>query len=106
MESKALSNILERNSPRQLIEPHPNVEEMKLVYEAALRAPDHGWIRPTRFIEVSGDGLKKLSNIFQEFAQNHIHDVSDEVLEKYRQAPFRAPMIAVSYTHLTLPTNC
>ena len=63
MESKALSNILERNSPRQLIEPHPNPEQMKLVYEAALRAPDHGWIRPTRFIEVSGDGLKKLSNI-------------------------------------------
>ena len=95
MESKALSNILERNSPRQLIEPHPNAEEMKLVYEAALRAPDHGWIRPTRFIEVSGDGLDKLSNIFQEFAQNHLHDVSDEVLEKYRQAPFRAPMIVI-----------
>ena len=38
MESKALSNILERNSPRQLIEPHPNAEQMKLVYEAALRA--------------------------------------------------------------------
>ena len=39
--------------------------------------------------------LKKLSNIFQEFAQNHLHDVSDEVLEKYRQAPFRAPMIVI-----------
>ena len=95
MESKALSNILERNSPRQLIEPHPNAEQMKLVYEAALRAPDHGWIRPTRFIEVSGEGLEKLSNIFEQFAQKHLQDVSDEVLEKYRQAPFRAPMIVI-----------
>ena len=95
MESKALSNILERNSPRQLIEPHPNPEQMKLVYEAALRAPDHGWIRPTRFIEVSGEGLEKLSNIFEQFAQKHLQDVSDEVLEKYRQAPFRAPMIVI-----------
>ena len=95
MESKALSNILERNSPRRLIEPHPNAEQMKLVYEAALRAPDHGWIRPTRFIEVSGDGLDKLSNIFEQFAQKHLQDVSDEVLEKYRQAPFRAPMIVI-----------
>ena len=95
MESKALSNILERNSPRQLIEPHPNPEQMTLVYEAALRAPDHGWIRPTRFIEVSGDGLEKLSNIFEQFAQKHLQDVSDEVLEKYRQAPFRAPMIVI-----------
>ena len=95
MESKALLNILERNSPRQLIEPHPDAEQMKLVYKAALRAPDHGWIRPTRFIEVSGDGLEKLSNIFQEFAQNHLEDVSDETLEKYKQAPFRAPMIVI-----------
>ena len=95
MESKALSNILERNSPRLLIEPHPNPEQMKLVYEAALRAPDHGWIRPTRFIEVSGEGLEKLSNIFEQFAQKHLQDVSDEVLEKYRQAPFRAPMIVI-----------
>ena len=45
---------------------------MKLVYEAALRAPDHGWIRPTRFIEVSGEGLEKLSNIFEQFAQKHL----------------------------------
>ena len=37
METKALSNILERNSPRQLVEPHPSAEQMKLVYEAALR---------------------------------------------------------------------
>ena len=64
MESKALSNILERNSPRQLIEPHPNAEQMKLVYEAALRAPDHGWIRPTRFIEVSGRRVRKAIKYF------------------------------------------
>tara|TARA_B100000886_G_scaffold21202_1_gene13513 strand:- start:220 stop:780 length:561 start_codon:yes stop_codon:yes gene_type:complete len=95
METKALSNILERNSPRQLVEPHPSADQMKLVYEAALRAPDHGWIRPSRFIEVSGDGLEKLSNIFQEFARNHLEDVSDDILEKYKQAPFRAPMIII-----------
>ena len=95
METKALSNILERNSPRQLVAPHPSADQMKLVYEAALRAPDHGWIRPSRFIEVSGDGLEKLSNIFQEFARNHLEDVSDDILEKYKQAPFRAPMIII-----------
>ena len=85
MESKALSNILERNSPRQLIEPHPNAEEMKLVYEAALRAPDHGWIRPTRFIEVSGDGLEKLSNIFQELPTSTLNNYAS--IEKQAAEP-------------------
>ena len=37
----ALDNILNRVSARQLTEPHPNSSEMDIVYQAALRAPDH-----------------------------------------------------------------
>ncbi|GIR03406.1 MAG: hypothetical protein CM15mP12_9370 [Gammaproteobacteria bacterium] len=37
---------------------------MEQVYQAALRAPDHAWVRPSSFIQVSGEGLKKLSDIF------------------------------------------
>ena len=69
MESKALSNILERNSPRQLIEPHPNAEEMKLVYEAALRAPDHGWIRP---IHNCRQNLCKISLVIDYFWSSNL----------------------------------
>ena len=41
---------------------------MDTVYQAALRAPDHAWLRPSRFIEVTGKGLDKLSDLFLEFA--------------------------------------
>ena len=68
----ALQNILLRNSPRELSEPIPSSEEMELVYKAALRAPDHAWKRTSRFIEVTGDGLKKLSSIFKKFALENI----------------------------------
>ena len=67
--NEALNNILLRNSPRELSEPFPNEEEMEKVYQAALRAPDHAWQRPSRFIEVTGDGLKKLSAVFEDFAK-------------------------------------
>ena len=60
----ALNNILNRVSARELAEPHPTESEMEKVYKAALRAPDHAWLRPSSFIEVKGDGLNKLSNIF------------------------------------------
>mgnify|MGYP005747844655 CR=1 FL=1 len=53
----ALKNILNRNSPRELSEPHPSKEEMEIIYQAALRAPDHAWQRPSRFIQVTGQGL-------------------------------------------------
>ena len=51
---EALNNILSRVSARELSEPHPNPDEMKLIYQAALRAPDHAWMRPSSFIEVKG----------------------------------------------------
>ena len=65
--NEGLENILSRNSPRELSEPIPSSEEMELVYKAALRAPDHAWQRPSRFIEITGRGLEKLSKIFKVF---------------------------------------
>ena len=90
----ALNNILNRVSARELAEPHPTESEMEKVYKAALRAPDHAWLRPSSFIEVKGDGLNRLSNIFLEYAKNQI-DITDQIIQKYKNAPFRAPMIII-----------
>ena len=56
-----MTNLLTRNSPRELTTPFPSKNEMREIYEAALRAPDHAWLRPSRFIEVTGAGLDKRS---------------------------------------------
>ena len=90
----ALDNILNRVSARLLKSPHPSQAEMKHVYKAALRAPDHAWLRPSSFIEVVGSGLDKLSDIFSQFAET-LPDISDEIKEKYKRAPYRAPMIII-----------
>ena len=93
--NKALKNILERNSHRNLIDPIPSKDEMEQVYQAALRAPDHAWVRPSNFIQVSGEGLKKLSDIFVEVAEESFENLTVEILEKYKNAPFRAPLIVI-----------
>ena len=90
----ALNNILNRVSARELAEPHPTESEMEKVYKAALRAPDHAWLRPSSFIEVKGDGLNRLSNIFLEYAKNQT-DITNQIIQKYKNAPFRAPMIII-----------
>ena len=89
----ALNNILNKVSARELAIPYPSKEEMETVYKAALRAPDHAWLRPSSFIEVKDDGLKKLSNIFKKYAQDN--NFSEDIIKKYKQAPFRAPMILI-----------
>ena len=63
--NEGLENILSKKFLRELSEPIPSSEEMELVYKAALRAPDHAWQRPSRFIEITGRGLEKLSKIFK-----------------------------------------
>ena len=47
-----------------------------------------------QFIEVKGKGLDKLSDIFVNYGKS-IPDISNEVLDKYKNAPYRAPMIII-----------
>ena len=90
----AIKNILNRVSARELSKPYPSKDEMDVVYQGALRAPDHAWLRPSSFIEVKDEGLDKLSKIFHDYALSK-SDVSSEVIEKYKNAPYRAPMIII-----------
>ena len=90
----ALDNILNRVSARSLTEPHPTQDEMNEVFKGALRAPDHAWLRPSSFIQVTGDGIDKLSKIFEEYAKT-VPDIKDEIITKYKNAPYRAPMIII-----------
>ena len=90
----AIKNITNRVSARELAKPYPTSEEMAIVYKGALRAPDHAWLRPSSFIEVKDDGLDKLSKIFYDYALS-LSDISNEVIEKYKNAPYRAPMIII-----------
>ena len=90
----AMTNLLTRNSPRELTTPIPSKDEMCEIYQAALRAPDHAWLRPSSFIEVKGDGLSKLAMIFENYALS-IPDIDETRINKYKEAPFRAPMIVI-----------
>jgi nitroreductase len=90
----AIKNILHRVSARELAKPYPSSDEMKVIYQAALRAPDHAWLRPSTFIEVKDEGLDKLSKIFHEYALT-LDDLSEEIVNKYKNAPYRAPMIII-----------
>tara|TARA_B100001094_G_C18133053_1_gene773395 strand:- start:764 stop:1327 length:564 start_codon:yes stop_codon:yes gene_type:complete len=100
MSIEALNNILSRNSARMLTGPCPDQDVMKKVYQAAFRAPDHAWLRPSRFIEVTGKGLQKLSEIFERYAKEQFTDVSDEKLVAYKNAPFRAPMVLILLSNI------
>ena len=90
-----LKDIQTRNSIPFLEEPAPSEEEMIEVYKAALRAPDHAWLRPWRYLEVRGEGRHKLSKAFLDAAMKDDDSLPDEQKQKLENAPFRAPLIIV-----------
>ena len=52
---RALELLLSRQSVGVLEEPAPQGAELDLILDAGLRAPDHGRLRPWRFVLIRGD---------------------------------------------------
>ena len=95
----AIKNLTNRKSSKNLQLPFPTKEEMNIVYQSALRAPDHAWLRPSKFLEFKGESLEKLSKIFTSFANDHFKE-NEAFVEKVKVAPFRAPMVIVLITEI------
>ncbi|ART64116.1 NAD(P)H nitroreductase [Kushneria marisflavi] len=97
----AMALLLDRQSHGGLEAPAPTAEQMELIYRAALRAPDHGELRPWRFIEYSGAGRETLGSMFARAEQEDNPEVSDRTLEKARAKPLRAPVVIAVVASVT-----
>ena len=89
-----MKTLLTRRSVSKLTSPHPTKDEMKDVYQAAFRAPDHSWLRPWRFIEITGESRKKLGKIFINSTKKS-EEVDIDRENKIAALPLRSPMIII-----------
>lgn len=92
----AVTLLTTRYSSARLTEPAPSGEALAIIKQAALQVPDHGHLRPWRFVVVTGrKSLEKLGDIFAEAALEEDPSVANEIIERARQLPLRAPMVIV-----------
>ena len=90
----AITLLTTRYSSPRLTEPAPGGEALELIKQAALRVPDHGGLKPWRFVVFQGKtALAKLGDIFAEAAIEDDPSIANEILERARQLPLRAPMV-------------
>ena len=101
---ETINALLTRRSISQLEDPIPSKEQMELVYQSALRAPDHSWLRPWRFIEVTGEGRAKLAQAFINIEKKE-NEVDKEKEKKISFLPFRAPMIIIIISEIVDKPN-
>jgi nitroreductase len=90
---QAIEALLRRYSARSLTEPAPDDAALGLILESATRAPDHGRLRPWRFIVIRSEGRQAFGELLADHLRRTKGSVSDEALERERRKAFRAPLV-------------
>lgn len=91
----AIDALLGRNSASRLLAPAPEGAIRDTIFRAALRAPDHGGLRPWRFLIVEGVARDRLGDALANAWSRHRAQATPEELAKLRAAPLRAPLVIV-----------
>jgi len=92
---QAIDLLLTRRSARALTEPAPDRGALELIFASATRAPDHGRLRPWRFVLVRAAARARFGELLAGHLQRTRADASAESLERERHKALRAPLIVV-----------
>ena len=91
----ALDAIATRHSvaPPFLGEPAPDGSQLRQILAAGAAAPDHGRLRPWRFVVVRGEARRRLGEVFAAALEQRQPEPPPQALEQERQRPLRAPLV-------------
>lgn len=93
--------IQSRASALKLGAPSPTREHLDIILRAGIRAPDHGRLKPWRFVVLEGDARSKLADAMAELLRRKVPQVTDAQLEAERGKALRAPTIVVAAARIT-----
>jgi nitroreductase len=90
---RAVELLLSRQSANLLQEPAPDGAELDLILDAGLRAPDHGRLRPWRFVLIRGEQRQAWADRLAEAAKARDPVNGPAMAEKSRAWVGRTPLI-------------
>ncbi|WP_210643407.1 NAD(P)H nitroreductase [Pseudomonas sp. Tri1] len=97
---QALDALLNRVSVPRLVDPAPTPEQREVMFAAAMRAPDHGQLRPWRFLTVEGQARHRMGELLAEAARLSDPQAPEAAVEKALNGPLRAPLVVVVIARL------
>jgi len=92
---EAIEALISRRSPGQFTEPAPDDAALSEILHAAMRAPDHGKLKPWRFIVLRGEARLKFGEVMAEAMRRREPEAPDNMVAREREKPLRAPLIVV-----------
>ena len=90
-------NIHQRQSIGHLVEPAPNAEQLEKAFQAALTAPDHHRLKPTRFVVIPNDQREAFGELLSQ-AIADLGETDQSQLDRVKNHPFRAPLLVLALT--------
>lgn len=90
---RAVELLLSRQSVNLLQEPAPDGAELDLILDAGLRAPDHGRLRPWRFVLIRGEQRQAWADRLAQAAEARDPANGQAMGEKSRAWVARTPLI-------------
>ncbi|MFC8090460.1 nitroreductase family protein [Streptomyces sp. NPDC008343] len=82
--------LLTRRSATRLVGPAPGDEEFRYLLQSAATAPDHGTLRPWRWILVRGEGLH---TVVESLAEDQPDVPRQQLATKVVRAPLKAMLV-------------
>ena len=92
----ALDSLVTRQSAKTYGASAPSKEHLAQVLQAAVRAPDHGRLRPWRFMLIEGEQRRKFGDLLAASALRRVPGLSEGDLQRERDKALRAPLIIVT----------
>lgn len=104
-----LKVINSRRSVGRLRDPGPSHDEITTLIRAAISAPDHGKLRPWRFIVFTGTSRSRFGDIMAEAMilrnKDRTPTLTESQLEKERNKFLRAPVVIATIVKVGLDSN-
>jgi nitroreductase len=91
----ALDLMLSRESAMKLVSPGPSAAELEQIFNSAVRAPDHGRLRPWHFIVIASEQRERFGQVMADCLLRRDPSVSEAGLQRERDKALRAPTIVV-----------
>ncbi len=97
----AIHALHTRLSVPRVTGPVPDEQRLQNMFRAALRAPDHGQLRPWRFLRIQDDGLQGLADLFEQAVRADSPEATDAEIASARGKALRAPLVIITISKAT-----
>ena len=105
MADSPLDLLLSRRSVKFVQAPGPNEESLDLILRAAMRAPDHGRLRPWRFKLIRGEAIGRLADLAFAASEAAGRPLTPEKIASTRRWLAQVPLLIAIAAYIDHPQS-